>query len=93
LWIPVTDPDDDAASGTYWYAIWDKIAEGIGNFQALREITITETISLYDEDDPIAPDWEILACTLRRLWRGVQLRMWNDDALLWIQKLCQVLLE
>jgi hypothetical protein len=29
---PATDPGDDA-SGTHRYAIWDKVAEGIANFQ------------------------------------------------------------
>jgi hypothetical protein len=45
---PFTDPGEDA-SGTYRYAIWDKIAEGIGNLQALRAIPIlwmTEGIRL-----------------------------------------------
>jgi hypothetical protein len=28
--FPFIDPDDDA-SGTHRYAIWEKIAEGIGN--------------------------------------------------------------
>jgi hypothetical protein len=42
LSIPATDPVDDAP-GTRRYAIWDKIAEGIGNLRALRKITIWDT--------------------------------------------------
>jgi hypothetical protein len=72
-----TDPD------AHRYAIWDKIAEGIGNLQALREITIVETSYFADEDeDPLALDWEILACILRRLRRGVQLRI-RDYSQIW----------
>jgi hypothetical protein len=71
-----TDPD------AHRYVIWDKIAEGIGNLQALDEILIMESTLEDDEGDPIAPDWEILACILRRLRRGVQLRMRNESPLL-----------
>jgi hypothetical protein len=50
---PFTYPgdDDDDASGTHRYAIWDKIAEGIGNLQALREITIWDG-HVVDNDCP-----------------------------------------
>jgi hypothetical protein len=72
-----TDPDDDR------YAIWDKIAEGIGNLQALLEIIIADKNSVNDVEDPHAPDWEILACILRRLPLGVQLRILDDAPLLW----------
>jgi hypothetical protein len=72
-----TDPDD------HGYAIWDKIAEGIGNLQALDKITIVNG-SFYDgEEDPLAPDWEILACILRRLRHGIQLCMQDDEPLPW----------
>jgi hypothetical protein len=37
--FPVTDTGDDA-SGNHRYAVWDKIAEGVGNLQALCEISI-----------------------------------------------------
>jgi hypothetical protein len=77
-----TDPD------TNRYAIWDKIAEGIGNLQALREITIVEANNFADdEEDPRAPDWEILACILRRLRRGVQLCMRNASQILGMEAL------
>jgi hypothetical protein len=71
---PVNDPSDDA-SGTHQYAIWEKVAEGIGNLQALREITISEPIGEDDEEDAFVPDWEILACVLRRLRQGIQLNL------------------
>jgi hypothetical protein len=82
--FPVTDPDDDA-SGTHRYAIWDKISEGVGNLQALRKITImysaSEDYEEEEEEDERVPDWEILACILRRLRRGIQLRMLVDESL------------
>jgi hypothetical protein len=68
-------PDPDA----HRYVIWDKVAEGIGNLQALREITIMETPSVDDEWEAFAPDWEILACILRRLRRGIQLYMQDGN--------------
>jgi hypothetical protein len=37
LRLTADDPD------THRYAIWDKIAEGIGNLQALRLITIVDS--------------------------------------------------
>jgi hypothetical protein len=72
-----TDPD------AHRYAVWDKIAEGIGNLQALREIIIADGNFADDEEDPQAPDWEILACILRRLPLGVQLRICDDTLMLW----------
>jgi hypothetical protein len=77
-----TDPD------AHQYAIWDKVAEGIGNLQALRAIIISHTDNMDGEGDPLFPNWEILACILRRLRRGIHLRMqdgvlnlWDTDAL------------
>jgi hypothetical protein len=65
--VPVNpDPED------HRYVIWDKIAEGIGNLQALYKITIGNGTFYAGEVDP---DWEILACILRRLRRGIHLRM------------------
>jgi hypothetical protein len=75
---PFTDPGEDA-SGTYRYAIWDKIAEGINNLQALSVITIERNSRFVDA---LVPDWDILACILRRLRQGIRLCM-DDDALLW----------
>jgi hypothetical protein len=80
--FPFTDPGDDI-SGNHRYAIWEKIAEGISNLQALSEITISDSHFLDDEEDPLAPDWEILACILRRLRRGVRLCMGDDVLRLW----------
>jgi hypothetical protein len=78
------DPDDDAsASGTHRYAIWDKIAEGIGNLQELREIIIMDATFVDDEGETRVPDWEILACILRRVRRGIQVCMCDDAQLLW----------
>jgi hypothetical protein len=78
----ITDPD------AHRYAIWDKIAEGIGNLQALREIVFVDVRSDDGEEDPLAPDWNVLAFILRRLRRGIDLRMcdhahnlWDTDAL------------
>jgi hypothetical protein len=62
--VPVTDPGDDA-SGTYRHAIWDKIAEGVGNLPALREITIMDSRFVDGEWEAIVPDWDIFACILR----------------------------
>jgi hypothetical protein len=50
-----TDPGDDA-SGTHRYAIWDRIAEGIGNLQELREITIVDGNFVDDEGEALVPD-------------------------------------
>jgi hypothetical protein len=72
-----TDPDAQR------YATWDKIAEGIGNLQALDEIIIVDHDFYHDQEDPIAPNWEILSCILRRLRRGVHLRMQYNVQLLW----------
>jgi hypothetical protein len=71
-----TDPD------AHRYAIWDKIAEGIGNLQALRSISIYDRID-YDDEHTYVPDWEILACILRRLRRGVTIHMHNCAHDLW----------
>jgi hypothetical protein len=87
---PVIDIGNDA-SGTCRYAIWDRIAEGIGNLQALREITIggrnyydDEGRNMFDDEENwFENDWEILACILRRLRRGIVLSMEDDSPLLW----------
>jgi hypothetical protein len=72
-----TDPD------AHRYAIWDKIAEGIGNLQELLEIAIVEANNFADDEEgPLALDWEILACILRRLRRGVQLRIRDESLIL-----------
>jgi hypothetical protein len=76
------NPDADA-SGTYRYAIWDKIAEGIANLQALRGITISDANFEDAEGETLVPDWEILTCILRRLRRGIRLCMRNDALPLW----------
>jgi hypothetical protein len=87
---PNTDPDADA-SGTHRYAIWDKIAEGIRNLQALRTITIMDGNVVDYEWVAFVPDWEILTCILRRLRRGIQLCIEDDEdddaPQLWIQRL------
>jgi hypothetical protein len=92
LCLPFIDPDDDT-SWTHRYAIWDKIAEGIGNLQALREIVIWDAIMDDEEEDALAPDWETLACILRRLRRGIDLRMEDDKPLLWDTEALPVLAE
>jgi hypothetical protein len=82
------DPD------AHRYTIWDKIAKGIINLQALREITIVDAridyITIWDanyvhdqEEDALVPDWETLACILRRLRRGIDLRMQDGAVRLW----------
>jgi hypothetical protein len=80
--LPANDPSDDA-SGTQRYAIWEKIAEGVGNLQALREITIWDSYAEDVEEGPLALDWEILACILRRLQRGIQLNIEDEVLALW----------
>jgi hypothetical protein len=80
--VPFTDPDDDT-SGTHRYAIWHKIAEGIGNLQELREIIIMDATFVDDEGGTRVPDWEIFACILRRLRRGIELRIDDDAPPLW----------
>jgi hypothetical protein len=82
LYLPFTDPGDDASVNDR-YAIWESIAESIGNLQALSHIIIMVPI---DEDDEEAfiLDWKILACILRRLRRGIELCMCsNAPPLLW----------
>jgi hypothetical protein len=80
---PFTDPGDDI-SGNSRYAIWEKVAEGISNLQALSDITIFYSYFVDDEENPLAPDWEILACILRRLQQGILLRMQDSNPpLLW----------
>jgi hypothetical protein len=82
LLFTATDLDDDDDDDDR-YAIGDKIAEGIGNFQALRQITIIDF--LIDEEEAFVRDrdWEILACILRRLRHGIRLCIDFDDVLLW----------
>jgi hypothetical protein len=83
--VPVNpDPED------HRYVIWDKIAEGIGNLQALYKITIGNGTFYAGEVDP---DWEILACILRRLRRGIHLRMEDCGQLLWNTRTLPVLAE
>jgi hypothetical protein len=77
-----TDSSDDVSGTHDRYDIWDKIAEGVGNFQVLREITIDDYF-LFGEHDLFVPDWEILARILPRLRKGIQLRMRDHAPLLW----------
>jgi hypothetical protein len=73
-----SDPDRDAST------VWDKVAEGTGNLQALQEITIESLIDEdFDEEDLFLYDWKILACILRRLRRGIYLRMDDRAPPLW----------
>jgi hypothetical protein len=81
LSIPLIDPSNDT-SWAQRYATWDEIAEGIGNLQALYEINIT--VFENEDDGPLVPDWEILACILRRLRHGIKLCMlYAHPSLLW----------
>jgi hypothetical protein len=79
-------PDPDA----HRYAIWDKIAEGIGNLQALRSITIVNSRVSDGHGDPLAPDWEILACILRRLRHSIHLRLQDAVLLFWDPESVQI---
>jgi hypothetical protein len=81
LLLPFTDRGDDA-SGNHRYAIWEKVAKGIGNLKALRKISIYSA-SAHGEESLLAADWEILACILRRLQRGIQLDVEGAALLLW----------
>ena len=93
LWIPSTDPDNDAP-GTHRYAIRANIAEGIGNLQALRKITISDYNLMDAESEVLVPDWEILDCILRRLRRvSSYVCIMMYDYYHGIQKLYQLLLE
>jgi hypothetical protein len=85
LWIPSIDPTGgDNVSGTHdheRYAIWEKIAQGISNLEALREIQILHFEFEHlgdDEREVFVPDWEILACILRRLRIGINLLCMHD---------------
>jgi hypothetical protein len=81
--FPVVDPAGDNA-GTRRYAIWDKIAEGIGNLRGLDMITVEDANLVGEEEEnPVVLDWEILACILRRLRRGIKLCMRGCAGLLW----------
>jgi hypothetical protein len=71
------DPED-----AHRYAIWDKIAEAIGNLKALQTISIQDTSGI-DNNEEDVPDWEILACILRRLRRGIYLRMEDGAPRTW----------
>jgi hypothetical protein len=80
LLYPFTDPPGNDRYN-FRYDIWEKVAEGIGNLQALRTIVVnSEVVDEFNE--ALVPDWEILACILRRLRRGIQLDM-IDNAQLW----------
>jgi hypothetical protein len=80
MWIVYNGP----GSRTPEFAIWDRVAEGIGNLQALREITIVDgSFDDGEEEDRCVPIWEILACILRRLRHGIHLRLQNHAPLLW----------
>jgi hypothetical protein len=70
---PATDPDDDA-SETHRYAIWDKIAKGIGNLQALREITIDDN-AFHDYEEDTA-----LTCIDEKLSTAMRLGLGRSDA-------------
>jgi hypothetical protein len=76
-----TDPGDDTEDADR-HAIWDRVAEGIGNLQALREIRIEDV-----EEEALVPDWEILARILRCLRRGIHLRLPGGALLLWEEPL------
>jgi hypothetical protein len=78
LFIPSFTDSGDDASVIHRYAIWEKIAEGIGNLQALHEFEIT-----HYEWEPFVPNFEILACILRRLRRGIRLCISDNAPLLW----------
>jgi hypothetical protein len=65
------------------YAFWDKVAKCIGHLQALREIVIAVADVHFDPEEALVPDWEILACILRRLRRRVKLRVRDDAPILW----------
>jgi hypothetical protein len=73
LFLPLTDSGDDTP-GTHRYAIWERVAEGIGNLQALLHVYIHQSHD-DEEGEAFAPDWEILACILRRLQRGIRLNV------------------
>jgi hypothetical protein len=60
---PYNHTNDD--SEEHRYDIWEKIGQGIGNLEALSDITIEFV------NDPLAPDFETLACILRGLSRGI----------------------
>jgi hypothetical protein len=100
LWIPFIDAGDNVSvSGTNdRYAVWEKIAEGIGNLEALRKIEIVHFVvdgewdHLGDDEwEALVPDWEILACILRRLRHGIKLCMQDDEPLPWDTGALQVL--
>jgi hypothetical protein len=79
LRIPWTLADD--VSRKERYAIWDEIAEGVGNLEALGMITITMgEEEPEDNEGALALDWEILGCILRRLRRGVMLSIYDENA-------------
>jgi hypothetical protein len=82
--FPAVDPGDNA-SGTQRYTK----SKGIGTLQALRAIVIRDRNIEDDEEGALFREWEILPRILRRLRRGIHLRMHSTG----IQKLYQVLLE
>jgi hypothetical protein len=61
---------------------WGKVAEGIGNLQALRNIIVLECSFGDNSGEAPVPNWEFLACILRRLGRGIQLDIQDAVGLL-----------
>jgi hypothetical protein len=65
------------------YDVWEKVAEGIGNLQALGRIVIMDSGAVDDFEEALIPDWLILALILRRLRRGIHLYMQDDGLSSW----------
>jgi hypothetical protein len=65
------------------YDVWQQIAEGIGNLQAIGRIVIMDSGAVDDFEEALIPDWLILALILRRLRRGIHLYMQDDGLSSW----------
>jgi hypothetical protein len=69
--VTICPNDEDPGN----YGVWDKVGRGVGNLKALRLLRIT----LNNESDEPAPDWEILAHILRHVSHAITLDFYSGN--------------